>query len=304
MSLKIKTIRNLFSLWWFRILFFGISSLLLLPIVFLLEDLIYINLTILSILVFTNILTERFRINSKWYNIGLRLDRRMFSELFTGFVLVLFSFAALIIVSVAIGAGYSYAGFNGTFGYFVSVIMIVFATAASEELIFRGVLFQALIERFGGVTSSILMSLAFSLAHIFNPGVNFLALLNVFLAGILFSVLYLRSLSLWLPISFHFFWNLLTDLMLSSPVSGISFGIGIFHLKLNTIPESLRWIISGYFGIEQGLITSLMLLFVIIISLKKIVPSPYIYSSKFLCRFAESELSYDGKKIHESKHIR
>ena len=85
-------------------------------------------------------------------------------------------------------------------------MMAVFALIGSllspvaEEMLFRGVVFHSLQERWRLGTRSAIVgsSLLFALAHV-SP----LALLPLFLMGMAFAAVYARTGSLWVPISMH-----------------------------------------------------------------------------------------------------
>lgn len=78
-----------------------------------------------------------------------------------------------------------------------------------EELLFRGVLLSALLQRWGTVAAVLLSSLAFSLAHL--PGLSWqvFALPNLFLLALALAWLRLRSGSIWAGVVAHGANNLL-----------------------------------------------------------------------------------------------
>ncbi|MDA3843726.1 MAG: CPBP family intramembrane metalloprotease, partial [Candidatus Kapabacteria bacterium] len=152
---------------------------------------------------------------------------------------------------------------------------------------FRGILFQALLERFGIVISVSIGSVIFGLIHVVNESFTFFALLNIILAGVLLSMMYIRTRSLWLPISFHFFWNLGQATILNNYVSGIYFDIPVSTLNLYDLPV---WLFGGYFGIEAGFITTFLLIVMIPILPKFTDVSPQMSAYYFKQRYEESKL--------------
>ena len=130
-------------------------------------------------------------------------------------------------------------------------------SAAGEELLFRGYLFQRGIELFGVLLATLLFSAGFSLAHLGNPELSWLSLANIFLAGIFFSACYLVTESLWLPITAHIAWNTTLSLVLGAPTSGILFEESFFR----TTVENATLLTGGAFGPEGGIGTTVVLLF-------------------------------------------
>jgi len=100
--------------------------------------------------------------------------------------------------------------------------VILLAAAAFEELLFRGYGFQRLVEGLGRWPALIVLSLFFAAGHRNNPGAGWPGLANTVLVGLVFGIAYLRTRQLWLPIAWHWSWNLM-EATLGFPVSGIRF---------------------------------------------------------------------------------
>ncbi len=204
-------------------------------------------------------LFEKLRINSTWNLFGLPFDKsalRDISIAFLGMITVLLIFTGLYKIFGAT----SEIVFN-FHKYYLPTLLAIFCYAAIEEVVFRGIIFQALVDKIGGVYATLILSALFALVHIMNPGMTLIAFSNVLLAGVLFSVIYLKTKSLWLPIFFHFFWNYSTAAILDTPVSGTSFFESMVIFDWN-IPKSqiATLMLGGDFGIEGGLIATFLLL--------------------------------------------
>jgi len=141
-----------------------------------------------------------------------------------------------------------------TFAYFS-------LAAALEEVLFRGYAFQALVEGIGVWPAVILASALFSLAHGDNPnldgGERFTALGNIFLAGILLSLAYLRTRSLWFATALHTAWNWIMASVLGFPVSGLVLADTPLYDAVETGED---WWTGGEFGPEAGLAATIVLL--------------------------------------------
>lgn len=162
---------------------------------------------------------------------------------------------ALAAIVLLVPGKLGYGPDSGTAGAWASVVAGDFAllaiAAASEEALFRGYPFQVLAERFGGATATVLGSIAFALAHGLNPGIGVFAIVNIFLAGVLLSIAYLKTCSLWFATGIHVGWNWAMASLFDLPVSGIAF----FDTPLyEPVVGTPQWFTGGAFGPEGGLV--------------------------------------------------
>lgn len=79
--------------------------------------------------------------------------------------------------------------------------------AAVEEVCFRGWLQRRLALRISPAAAVTAAAVAFSLLHVFGGARSPLSLVNIFLAGLFFGVLALRTGSIWAAVWAHFGWN-------------------------------------------------------------------------------------------------
>ncbi|MGH7460588.1 MAG: lysostaphin resistance A-like protein, partial [Longimicrobiales bacterium] len=122
--------------------------------------------------------------------------------------------------------------------------------AAAEEAMFRGYPFQVLVRAAGAPAAVVVSSVAFSLAHNTNPNVDDIALLNIFLAGVLLAVAYLVTRSLWFATAIHLGWNWSMASLADLPVSGLE----LFDTPLyEPVLRGPAWATGGAFGPEGGL---------------------------------------------------
>ena len=121
-----------------------------------------------------------------------------------------------------------------------------------EEVIFRGILFRLITDKWNiavGLTTS---SLLFGLAHLGNPGATLWAALAIALAsGWLFGMAYAYHQTIWVPIGMHWAWNYLEGGVFGCAVSGTPLG----YLPLITPRIGGADILSGgAFGPEASII--------------------------------------------------
>lgn len=126
------------------------------------------------------------------------------------------------------------------------------AIAVAEELVFRGFVFQRLVAGIGAWPAQLAMAGYFLLNHWNNPGMHgatqVIAAINIFVAGLLFGALYLRTRSLAVPIALHFALNFTQGHLLGFGVSGnASHGLLVPHLG-----DAPAWWTGGAFGLEAS----------------------------------------------------
>ncbi len=152
---------------------------------------------------------------------------------------------------------------------FGTVCLIMF-TAITEELVFRGMAVREWAVKMGWTLATIIGGLYFGAAHAlrfvsritWSEGIWIMV--SALIAGILFTAMYVRSKSLWLPIGFHFGWNLCLQLFLGTTLSGQEANFGLFRTELSG-PALLT---GRAFGIESSVVTYLVYIVVTILILK------------------------------------
>jgi uncharacterized protein len=127
------------------------------------------------------------------------------------------------------------------------------AVAIAEELLFRGFLFQRLVDGLGAWPAQLVVGGLFLLTHLNNPGMTgatrFRAGINIFLASILFGLAFLRTRGLAMPIGLHFMANVTQGPILGFGVSGNG-EAGLLTPSFSWAPQ---WLTGGAFGLEASL---------------------------------------------------
>ncbi len=168
--------------------------------------------------------------------------------------------------------------------YFLDMTLILLILSFFEELVFRGFIFGFLANRYNKTPIILLSSIAFSLAHFSNPGIESIAALNIFLAGIFLSVLYLKTENILYPTIFHFFWNISQQFFLNSAISGNNIDLNFFTIEYPLNNFLLDSFFISKFGIESSILTTIILLLLVIFTLKQ-QQSPYISSAKLRTKY-------------------
>ena len=114
---------------------------------------------------------------------------------------------------------------------FVLFLIFIFIQASTEEIICRGFAYQRIKRTYGTAAAVIGSALIFSLAHIMNPGVTPLALLDIFLTGVLYALMVRYCDSIWMAMGAHAAWNLTQNILFGLPNSGMASSYSFFGLS-------------------------------------------------------------------------
>ncbi len=173
------------------------------------------------------------------------------ADTLVGLGLGLLMFLVILVVLVVLGWATVETGTIGLSGLLVAFLTFLLV-AISEEIFARGWVLQVLEHGRGRKAAVIGSAVIFSLLHAFNPGFGLMALVGLFLAGLLFAQAYLVTRQLWLPIALHLSWNFSEGPIFGFPVSGLP-GEGLLTVK----PTGPDLVTGGAFGPEAGLIVVL-----------------------------------------------
>jgi membrane protease YdiL (CAAX protease family) len=134
---------------------------------------------------------------------------------------------------------------------FLATLILLLVAALNEELVFRGFPLQIMIEALGEWPGIIAMSALFGAMHLTNPNRSLLGILNTMIAGVLMSLAFARTRSLWTPYAIHFGWNIGLGLVLGFTLSGFGFA----SLWTTTVTGTDA-ILGGKYGPEGGLLAT------------------------------------------------
>lgn len=210
--------------------------------------------------------------------LGLTNPLRHLKELFFGLLLGAASISLVFIVLLSLGqvelVNPLYRP-NITITLATDFILFSFV-ALNEELFARGYCMTVLKQTKNTWVMVFVSSAIFSVMHLGNPNVKPLALINIFLVGILFAYMFLKTNNLWMPIGYHLTWNYFQGNIFGFPVSGTEVK-GVYNLKL--VSESI--INGGGFGPEGGLaVTGVILIGIALIWILKGTEKDGLYLSK------------------------
>jgi len=187
-------------------------------------------------------------------------------EFLVGVAIGIANFGLVLIILLLIGEGsMRWSGIAAkdlnVFGFYFAIYLLF---AMIEEVINRGYLFQTLCEGIGQVKAAVIISLIFSVIHIFNPDFSILAGVFLFVHGLLYAIAYLKTRSLWTPIGLHMAWNFTQGPVAGMKVSGTSVDNSLFLTEVAG-PDFLT---GGNFGVEGGLVAILVSIIFVLILVK------------------------------------
>ena len=161
-------------------------------------------------------------------------------------------------------------GFLSVDGFSFPIISIILYLALfivvsfHEEIMMRGYVLNNLMQSMNRYVALSISSFIFMSIHLLNPNVNFLSVINLFLAGIVLGIYYIHKPNLWLPIGMHLTWNFFQGPIFGFEVSGIE--------TKSIIGQSIKGneiITGGAFGFEGSIIATILIVTMILYLDKK-----------------------------------
>ena len=161
-----------------------------------------------------------------------------------------------LVSSTIVALGNATVDVRGTVWEEICWWLLVFLTVAvGEEMIFRGIIFRQIDERWNTWTALIVSALLFGFIHLPNNGATWWSSLAIAIeAGLMLGAAYKWSGSLWLPIGIHWAWNYVQGNVFGLAVSGTDAG----HTILNTTVSGPDIITGGAFGPEASIISVIL----------------------------------------------
>lgn len=155
----------------------------------------------------------------------------------------------MVILNIAFLGHYTVDGLGSPMSA-VGLLGFMAAAAATEELMFRGVLFR-IIEGWTGTWIALtLTSLLFGGAHLLNPNASLWGAIAIAIeAGGMLTAAYVATRKLWIPIGLHFGWNVAGSSLFSTEVSGNNTPQGL----LDATMSGPALVTGGDFGPEGSI---------------------------------------------------
>lgn len=243
---------NLLGLWWVG-LFFLILLIMLLPVVLISRKYSFdVTVPLQGVLVIVTTWICQVMGKSDLAVITGRFDMKWLKHCCQGMIIgALLMLIPGVMLYETDYIEFTYNGFSGA--VLSEGIALFLSVAITEELLFRGFIFQKLIKATGHWPAQLIIAALFLLTH--SAGLSSAGDLkgwgaaNIFLASILFGLAFIRTNSLALPLGIHFMANLMQGTVLGFGVSGQSTK-SILSVNILNGPA---WMHGGAFGLEASL---------------------------------------------------
>jgi membrane protease YdiL (CAAX protease family) len=121
----------------------------------------------------------------------------------------------------------------------------------------RGYMLNNMMRSLRGPYALLITALIFTALHAFNPSISWVSVLNLFLAGMLLGVTYLRDQQLAFPIGLHLSWNFAQGPLFGFHVSGMDLKKGAV-LETWIVEGSPSYLTGGGFGLEGSILLSIL----------------------------------------------
>ena len=156
------------------------------------------------------------------------------------------------------------------FGIFIGFLI----QGMSEEVILRGY-YMVSVSRKNHIAVAVgLSSAAFGLAHLANPNVNVLPIVNITLFGLFEAIYIMKRGNIWGACGIHSLWNFVQGSVFGVHVSGLDNMETIFSTRS---VASRALINGGDFGLEGGLAVTIVLILATVITLMTKTKESEIY---------------------------
>lgn len=193
-----------------------------------------------------------FKKIKKDYNIIICNRKTLLDSLF-GFILG--SSSILIILGILYLIGMFKITSTQISWYVLYTVISIFVFAFFEELIFRGILYKLIEEKYGTYISLIITGIVFSLFHLSNNNFNIVSFFGIVIGGVVLGIMYTYTKQIWLSVFFHFSWNL-TQVIFGVTLSGEDrFSRGAVF---TSIREGHELLTGGNFGPENSIFAILL----------------------------------------------
>ena len=200
--------------------------------------------TILLVWIFT-----RFIDRENFVDIGFSIKKRSKDILYGLLAGVFMMGIGSLLLYFSGNLTYDTINFN-LIGLLQAVLLFIFVSI-NEEVFVRGYILRNMMGSMNKYIALVISSVLFMALHLLNPNLSLVAIINLFLAGILLGIGYIFTKNLWFPLALHFSWNFFQGPIFGFEVSGTNTDSLISH----TIQGS-ELLTGGKFGLEGSLLAT------------------------------------------------
>lgn len=217
------------------------------------EAQLYTNIASAMTILIITWLATRFIDHRSFKTIGFTFDH-IFRDLQAGFVLGVAWLSVSVGTALILGWAFLKLPIGFAWPVLIGAAIAMLFNVLTQELLLCGFIFQTIRDKSNVIIAIIVSSILFSGYHAGAFKGEWLLVVNVFGAGLLFCLAYVTTKNLWLPISLHFTWNVLLGPVLGLTESGKNNLGGNWKMVVVKGPQLIT---GGEFGLEGGLIVTI-----------------------------------------------
>ena len=186
----------------------------------------------------------------RWDLLSRHAWKKIFCGISTGFLFFVV-LSGILYVTGCYSAQYA----SPHWSFILVNLSFYFLVACGEEVIFRGIIFRMIDDRFGLWWALGISALIFGFAHMINPSASIWSSVAIAIeAGVLLGAVYKYTNSLWFPIGIHWAWNFTQGNVFGFAVSGGDIEESILTATLSG-PDIIT---GGSFGLEASIISLIL----------------------------------------------
>lgn len=157
-------------------------------------------------------------------------------------------FFALVTGTIALLGGYRVGSVSLDWNGLIKNLLQFLIVAVGEEVLFRGIVFRMIDDRWGTVVALIVSALIFGFVHLGNDNATVWSSVAIAVeAGLLLGAAYKWSGTLWVPIGIHWAWN-----YFQGPIFGFAVSGNDTPSLITPVIEGPDWLTGGPFGAEAS----------------------------------------------------
>ena len=150
---------------------------------------------------------------------------------------------------IALMGGYRIDSVNWDWNALIRSLFMFLVVGVGEEVLFRGIVFRMIDDRWGTVVALVVSALIFGFVHISNNNATVWSSVAIAVeAGLLLGAAYKWSGTLWVPIGIHWSWN-----YFQGPVFGFAVSGNGTQSLVDPVIQGSDWLTGGSFGAEASI---------------------------------------------------
>ncbi|MGX7108971.1 CPBP family intramembrane glutamic endopeptidase [Facklamia miroungae] len=216
----------------------------------------YINLYVTILTIIVTILLAKWFQGRKLNSFGFYKEA-LFKKYSLGILIATGLMVVIYLANLMMGSIVTQLNPQASWIAFIILLIGFMIQGMSEEILLRGYVMNGLATAWGVPAAILLNSIIFSFMHYSNPGITNLALVNIALAGIFFSLLFYITDNMWLTGAAHSFWNFMMGVVFGVQVSGLNLPGTLF---ITQAKPNATLINGGDFGFEGGIVVTIILI--------------------------------------------